>query len=281
MSVTQRGLARTGLSALLFGLLPAVGIAHGDDQWVLAALTEEIAHAPDAALFIRRGELLRHLQEWTRAEADFVEATRRDATLVNVDFFRARLWLEAGAPQRALPFAERFVARVPAGAEGRFLRGDILAALDRNAAAAADYASGIERVSSPRPEHFLRHAQLLGAPPRRDLAAALAALDAGIERIGPIVTLVDAAIVLELERKNFEGALRRVAAAMAKAPRREAWLVRQGDILVQCGHAGEAAAAYRAALAAIEELPERYRQTVPVEKLARDARTSLQRISSN
>ena len=35
-----------------------------------------------------------------------------------------------------------------------------------------------------------------------------------------------------------------------------------------------------AALSAIAELPERYRDTVPMEKLAADARASLQRLSS-
>ncbi|MGH7943719.1 MAG: hypothetical protein ACREF9_01715, partial [Opitutaceae bacterium] len=62
--------------------------------------------------------------------------------------------------------------------------------------------------------------------------------------------------------------------------RRETWLVRRGDILLKSGRTSEAVAAYRAALAAIEELPPRYRETVPVEKLERDARASLGQISS-
>ena len=39
--------------------------------------------------------------------------------------------------------------------------------------------------------------------------------------------------------------------------------------------------AYRAALAAIEDLPPRYRDTVPVEKLERDARASLNRLAAS
>jgi hypothetical protein len=66
---------------------------------------------------------------------------------------------------------------------------------------------------------------------------------------------------------------------MKHAPRREAWLVRQGDVLVKSGRASEAVASYRAALSAIEQLPPRYRETVPVEKLARDARDSLSQLS--
>lgn len=255
--------------------------AHGDDQLLIDALTEELAKKPEADLFIRRGELFRHHSEWAKAEADFLAAARLEPQLALVDFFRARSWLEAGAAERARPLIDRYLAKMPGEAEAWFLRGEIGAALGRHDAAAADYAEGIQRATSPRPEHFLRRARLLAAASRTDTTRVLAALDEGIARLGPVIALVDFAIALELERPDYEAALRRVTAAMAKAPRREAWLVRQGDILVKCGRAGEAVAAYRAALAAIEELPERYRETVPIEKLARDARTSLQRLSSN
>jgi hypothetical protein len=66
---------------------------------------------------------------------------------------------------------------------------------------------------------------------------------------------------------------------MQHVPRREGWLVRKGGVLVKSGRANEAVASYRAALSAIDELPERYRDTVPVEKLARDARAALSRLS--
>jgi predicted Zn-dependent protease len=94
-----------------------------------------------------------------------------------------------------------------------------------------------------------------------------------------VITLVDYAISLELEARNYDGALARIARVLERAPRREAWLVRQGDILVKCGRTAEAVASYRAALSAIEELPARYRETVPVEKLERDARASLSQLA--
>ncbi len=255
--------------------------AHGDDHLLIEALTEELAKKPDADLFIRRGELFRHLQEWSKAEADFLAAARLEPTLALVDFFRARAWLEAGAPERARPLIDRYLAKIPGEAEAWFLRGEISVALEKFDAAAADYAAGIQRAASPRPEHFLRRARLLAMNPATDRVVVLAALDEGIARLGPVVALVDFALTLELERKDYAAALLRVAVAMEKAPRRETWLVRRGDILVQCGRAGEAVASYRAALVAIEELPPRYRETVPIEKLARDARTSLGRLASS
>ncbi|HUR60407.1 MAG TPA: tetratricopeptide repeat protein, partial [Opitutaceae bacterium] len=224
-------------------------------------------------------ELLRHLREWARAEADFAAAARLSPELATIDFFRARTWLEAGDFAQARSLADRFVRAVPAEAEGWFLRGDILAALNDPAGAASDYAEGIRLTPTPRPEHFLRHAQFLARAEPANPSPALAALDQGIARVGPVVTLVDYAITLELERGNSDAALTRIALAMENAPRRETWLVRRAEILAQSGRAAEAAAAYRGALAAINELPERYQQTASMKTIAADARRALARLT--
>ncbi|MGH7959281.1 MAG: hypothetical protein ACREH8_20050, partial [Opitutaceae bacterium] len=52
------------LGGALFVALPATLPAHGDDQLLIDALTEELAKALDADPFIRRGELFRHHREW-------------------------------------------------------------------------------------------------------------------------------------------------------------------------------------------------------------------------
>jgi len=254
--------------------------AHGDDHLVIEALTEELTRAPEADLFIRRGELFRHHQEWAKADADFLAAAALDPKLALIDFVRARSWLEAGEPAKAQPLIERYVANVPHEPEGWFLRGDMHAASGQHERGAEDYAQGIARARSPRPEHFLRRARFLAAIPNPDISRVIAALDEGIVQIGPVISLVDYALTLELEQKNYPRALERIAAAMERAPRRESWLVRQGNILVLCGRTAEAIDSYQAALAAIAELPERYRDTVPMEKLARDAHAALARLGS-
>jgi predicted Zn-dependent protease len=270
-----------GLSAVLLALACLDVRAHGDDQLLIDALTEELAKAPDADLFIRRGELFRHHQEWEKSAADFTAAARLEPKLEIVDFFRARLLLEAGEPSKARPFIERFLKSTPDEAEGWFLRGDVRGALGEHEAGALDYAEGIRRAPHPRPEHYLRRAKFLAAAPGANLKRVIAAVDEGIEKLGPVISLMEYAINLDLEGKNYDGALARIAKAMEHSPRRETWLVRQGDVLLKSGRTSEAVAAYRAALAAIEELPPRYRETVPIEKLARDARTSLSQLTTH
>jgi predicted Zn-dependent protease len=255
--------------------------AHGDDLFLIEALTEELEKAPEPDLYIRRGELFRHHQEWALAEADFIAAAKLEPKLAVVDFFRARLLLESGFPEKAHPIVDRYISAVPDEAEGWFLRGEVLAALGRHDDGAADYSEGISRARTPRPDHYLRRARFLGAAPKPDPARIIAALDEGIARLGPIISLVELTILFEEARNNFDGALERIALAMAHSPRRERWLVRQGDVLVQAGRPDEAIASYRAALAAIEALPERYRTTVPIEKLVRDAQEALERLSDS
>lgn len=254
--------------------------AHGDDLRLIEALTEELDKVPDADLFIRRGELFRHHQEWAKAEADLIAAAKLDPELAIVDYFLARVLLESGAPQKAEPFLERYLETAPNEPEAWYLRGEIAAALGQIEAAAAHYAGGIERAPNPRPEHYLRRARILASAAKPDTVRVLAALDEGIARLGPVISLVEYAITLDLDLANYDGALARIARAMESMPRRERWLVRQGDILVKSGRTREAIASYRAALNAIEGLPERYRDTVPMEKLASDVRKSLERLSA-
>lgn len=254
------------------------GQAHGDDQAMIEALTEQLLKAPEADLYLRRGELHRHLQAWEKADADFVAAARLDPALALVDYFRARTQLEAGAPARALPLVERYLAKAPDEPEGRFLHGDILAALGRHDDGAGEYAEGIRRAPSPRPEHYLRRARFLAAAPAADPARIVAAIDEGLSRLGPVIALVDFAITVELERRNHAGAIARIDQLMTHVPRRERWLARRGEILASCGRRDEAAVSYRAALAAIADLPERFRDTVPIEKLTIDVRAALARL---
>ncbi len=268
----------TWLTGILILASSAPIRAHGDDQLLIEALSQEIAKAPEADLHIRRGELFRHHREWARAEEDFAAAARLDPKLDAVDFFRARLLLESGAPEKARAFIDRYIEKVPDEPEGWFLRGEILAALGRYDEGAAEYEAGIQRARTPLPEHYLRRARFIAAAPKPDPDRIIAALDEGIARLGPVISLVDLAIRFEEARNNYDAALARIATLMEHLPRRERWYVRQGDILVQAGRRKEAAQAYRAALDAIEALPERYRTTVPTEKLARDARMALEQL---
>jgi hypothetical protein len=118
------------------------------------------------------------------------------------------------------------------------------------------------------PEVYLNYATLLaGAQPSR-LADARAVLDRGMRRLGPMATLAEAAMDIEIRRRRWDSALKYADAVIAHASRKDYWLRRRGEILQKAGRACEAVDAYRAALASIETLS-RDVQTTPTFETAK------------
>jgi predicted negative regulator of RcsB-dependent stress response len=86
------------------------------------------------------------------------------------------------------------------------------------------------------------------------------------------------AIDLELKQKNVDGALARLEKVAEKSPRKESWLVRRGEILVQAGRSVEAKQAFESALAALDKLPPTRRNVPAMLELQRRIRAELERL---
>ena len=97
---------------------------------------------------------------------------------------------------------------------------------------------------------------------------AIRSLDEGIARIGSVVTLHLRALALEESLGRIDAAAARLEQLAAESERRESWLKRRGDLFARAGRAVEARAAYSAALAAIDSLPEWLRAAADTQKLA-------------
>jgi len=91
--------------------------------------------------------------------------------------------------------------------------------------------------------------------------------------LGYPLTLSLCAIEVELALQRFDAALRRVDDILSRSQRKETWLARRGEILEQANRATEARAAFMAALAAIDALPEHRRTT----KAVIDLRTHVEK----
>lgn len=161
--------------------------AHGSLHEQIVALTQDIAASGDnAASYLRRGELHRLHQDWAAAQADYDAASRLDPPGVEVHRCRAALWLDLGAAQRALESLDLFLSRAE-DAETRLLRARAFRALGTTTAAIDDYDRAIASLAQPRPEHYLERARWISESGETE--AALASLEAGIARLGAIVTL--------------------------------------------------------------------------------------------
>jgi tetratricopeptide (TPR) repeat protein len=264
----------------LIGLLSSdPGYAHGTLHTRLDHLNQQIAQEPqNVELYLIRAGLYRHHAEWRAALADIDHAARLAPQRLDIDYFRARVYLDAGQPQNAAALLQRFLNTMPDHVAARVARARALVQLERYAEAAADYTRAITDTSQPIPEYYLERAQALVKAGKEYYEAALRSLDEGLERLGLVVSLVFLAIDLELAQNRVDAALARLDQAAQHTPRQESWLVRRGEMLATAGRTQEAREALQQALVAMATLP-KHRQQLPASvELASRARRALARL---
>jgi tetratricopeptide (TPR) repeat protein len=259
-------------------LLPGLVAAHGDLHEQIAALSQRITRDPNNPdLWLRRGELHRQHREWDASLADYDRAARLAPALAVVDYLRALVWLESGAPEAALAALDRFLARQPDHGEAYLARARALRRLGRPRDAADEFGRALALVTRPTPDHYLERARAL--TDAGDLDGAVAALDDGLARLGRVVSLQLAAVDLDVRRERWDAALTRLeGTATATAP---SGIVRRASILERAGRRDEAHLAYASAAAAIERLPESRRRTRATDALAQEIQAALARLTAH
>ena len=240
--------------SLSIGALRAA--AHGPIHEQIALFTKRIQQDPqDATLYLRRGELHGLHEDWDAAWSDFDKATELSPDLTAVDLARGKTLLHALQFRQAQEALDLFLARHQEHPEALLTRARALLELGGAAASARDYGraiAGLEKLGQSKPEHYLEWTRSFAEVADREHA--LRALDHGIARLGPIVSLQLPAIDWELTRGQYDAALARLETVSAQSPRVEPWLVRRGEILEQAGRLTEALCNYEEALAGLEPL---------------------------
>jgi tetratricopeptide (TPR) repeat protein len=256
-------------------LVASPASAHGDLHEQIAAITREIAaHPRDARLYVKRGELHRFHGEIRAALSDYDRALSLDPASADAQLGRARALLAANRVQAARHALTKFVQARPDDAEGHLTFARCLARVGRPRDAAAEYSRAIALLPRPSPDVYVERARAFVFA--GDRTAAIGGLDEGLRRLGPVVSLEVSAIDFEVAARNWDGALARVDRIVARTPRPESWLARRGDILAAAARPGEARTAFQEALAAIERLPPRLRETRAMRRLEARVRGSLQ-----
>jgi tetratricopeptide (TPR) repeat protein len=251
--------------------------AHGDMHARIEALTREISkHPDDAALYLRRGQLHQQHEEFAAAEADYVEAETRRADSAALQLARGQLQLAQGNAASACAHFDRFLQQEPTHVEARLARAAARVHLKAFADAVDDFNAALKVAPTPEPEWFIDRAHALAAisPPRYE--EALKGLDDGLARLGTgVVTLVLAAVDLEIKAGRVDQALARLDRAASAAARQESWVLRRGDVLAQAGRSTAAKQAYEHVLELIAALPPRQRRTRATTDMEERARQAL------
>lgn len=273
----RRGRFSRVLAFLALAVSLPASFAHEGLEEAIEIVTAQIEAAPGKAwLYFQRGELHRAHRDWLPAAADYDRAETLDPQLAIVDLGRGEMLRAQRQHTAAREALERFVARAPADPHGYAARARVWSDLGQPQSAAEDYARAIERSARPLPELYLAWSGALTAAGRN--SEALGAVNAGITKLGPAVTLVLAAIDLEVALGRTGDALARLDAFMATQARKERWLLKRGQILENAGRRPEAAHAYNAARAALRALPHERRMTKQMLKHAGELEAAVKRI---
>jgi tetratricopeptide (TPR) repeat protein len=215
-------------------------------------------------LYLQRGEMYRMEQHWREALADFDRAQLLDPDNVQAERGRGNTWLDRGDYPRALDYLNRAIASQPGFVRARLARAKAWQMSGEPLAAASEYQQVIGlfvEPADPLPEYYYEHARALQDAGPEYIDAALQTLDEGCARLGNIRVLMDYAIELERSRGNHAAALHRLNRIIDQSPRKESLLLMRGDLLRASGMNRQAEQAYTEALAAIDALPTRHRNS--------------------
>ena len=255
-------------------LLEGSLLAHGDLHNQIAQITKQLEGEPkNAQLYHKRGELHRAHGEYSEALADYAVAETLDPKLDVVFLSRGRALSESDDFASSLKALDRFLARQPDHVEARWLRGRVLGRLNRRDEAEKEFAHVIAATDEPSPEQIIERAQNLEHAGRID--DALVTINTGIQKLGNLVTLEMEGLDLELQLKRYDDAIKRLDNLIARADRKESYLVRKAEVLHKAGKDELAQRCYADALEAIVALPENKRRLKSTIKLEEEVRRQL------
>lgn len=277
----ERGIIAAVIGAIV--ALPAAAAAHPTIDARLAAIEQRFGRDRTAAYYVEHAEVNREAGRWTEALADAERARALDPSARRPLILAAAIHYERGAPAEALPLLEAALAAHPDDPEARLLAARARRETGQLAASAAEYDRLLAAVAVPRPETYVERARVLAAQGRIDDATR--GLDEGLTRLGMIAALQLAAVELEVDRRGFDAAVRRLDLLLERNPGQAFWLTRRAEILELGGKTAEArrgfelasqTTATRANVAALHDLDGRIRaglaRTTPAADAAADER---------
>lgn len=266
------------LTIVLWLTVCAPLLAHDDPDEQIDRISAEIEfYSGNAELYMTRGGLHRMAGHWEAALTDFNRVAALDSGYPGIDFQRGRILFEGGEFQQARELLDYFLADHPTHVQALIVRAGCLLALGQPQQAAQDYSQAIAQMANPTPVIFLERADALAAAGDDHLVAAIVSLDEGAARLGPLILLQSRAVEFEIRAQRYAAALARIDQILAQSPRKETWLARRGEVLQQAGFEAEARASFAQALAAIDALPSRRRQTPALVELTARLNRYLER----
>jgi predicted Zn-dependent protease len=257
----------------LWALVASSGLssaaAQVDPTGQIEQLTTVLKAKPnDARLYYKRGELYRAQHEYAHALGDYAQAELLDPGLELIYLSRGRAFYESARYPDAYRALTQFLQMAPGHAEALLFRARTRIQLGQANAADLDFAEALANHKAPAPELFTERAANLAQAGKA--GAALAVLQEGIARLGPLASLHEAALTIEMRAKRWSQALSRIDTMLPRSENKEHLLARKAQVLEAAGDKAAAREVRRAALLQIAGLPETKRKLESTQKLAHE-----------
>jgi predicted Zn-dependent protease len=260
------------VAILLATLLVTVadGLGHGSFHERVEAFRAALLEKPDDPVLLYRlaNEYLEH-GDW---EAALTHLARIDAVApgkVATDLPRGRALAAGGKFAEAKEKLDAYLAAQPGHAGALLARARVQSELGDAGQSAADCAAAVAATPHPEPDAYFELANFLVAAQRG--ADAVKALDAGLAKLGPIPSLIERALELELALGRADGAIARSTARATTPATRAA----HAALLARAGRPVESRAAWEALRAELAALPPLDRASHAMLRLAEQAHQAL------
>jgi tetratricopeptide (TPR) repeat protein len=263
---------RKSILILLF-LMPVTAWSHGDLHDRIDDVSMQLADDKQKPeLYLKRGKL--YLQDGNFHEAlhDFRKSLKLDPALHVVHYHLGEAYLAMGRSDAAEQHTRLFLKSLGPETYGGLSRGyDLLGKIyqkrNKYLDAAKAYEQSLQNNTQPAPIDYLQAAEAYVKSGQKYQQQAIRLLDQGIDRLGPVVTLQEAAIELEMLSGSYDAALARVETFRSQGISEPNICYRQASIMSTARRFEEAQKYYKKSLTEIENLPAHRQASKSVQKL--------------
>ena len=257
------------LFILLFLSLSLQLFAHGDLSMRIAEKTIAISENPNnAELYYERGLLYQEHMEYSDALEDYHKSQALGNTDKAVHYSIAELHFLTEDYNEALKSIGSYLEVDSIDVRAKKLEAQILFQLQSYKKSLEAYRYVIHTMTDIRPEDILEYADIILAEKNKNYKAALEAIQAGLDQLGPHT------LSLQLKKLDYlkesdqtEKALEQYNYFILQYNRKEFWYYKKAKYLAEINKPHEAFISLKLATVAIEQLEPKFKNMSPVIKL--------------
>ena len=270
------------LFILLFLSLSLQLFAHGDLSMRIAEKTIAISENPNnAELYYERGLLYQEHMEYSDALEDYHKSQALGNTDKAVHYSIAELHFLTEDYNEALKSIGSYLEVDSIDVRAKKLEAQILFQLQSYKKSLEAYRYVIHTMTDIRPEDILEYADIILAEKNKNYKAALEAIQAGLDQLGPHT------LSLQLKKLDYlkesdqtEKALEQYNYFILQYNRKEFWYYKKAKYLAEINKPHEAFISLKLAAVAIEQLEPKFKKMSPVIQLKEEI-NSLESVINN